>query len=145
MKIVAQRVKKASVFVDGKEIASMNKGTLIYFAAAKEDNKKNADWLADKILSLRIFEDEFGKMNRSLIDVKGSLMVVPQFTLYGNCRKGKRPGFDESASPETANELFKYFVNKLKESSIPVYTGKFRSHMEVTSINDGPVTFIIEK
>ena len=146
MKVIVQRVKRASVTIDGKEFSSMNKhGILIYFAAKKNDERKSADFLAEKAASLRIFEDQQGKMNLSVKDVDGSIMVVPEFTLYGDCSKGKRPGFDASAPHGEAQELFDYFVNKIREAYPDVLTGKFRSHMEVHSINDGPVTLIIEK
>ena len=146
MKLVVQRVKNAAVYVEGKEFSQMpGKGILAYFAVKRDDTLDNADWLADKLLGLRMFEDEKGKMNLSVKDVGANIMIVPAFTLYGNCSKGKRPGFDASAPPEQANELFEYFIEKIRSSVSRVFMGKFRSHMEVHSINDGPVTFIIEK
>ncbi|MBN1521812.1 MAG: D-tyrosyl-tRNA(Tyr) deacylase [Candidatus Aureabacteria bacterium] len=145
MKIIVQRVKDASVHVEGKSVCSMEKhGLLIYFAVRKGDNEKNADFLAEKAAGLRIFEDEKGKMNLSVKDVDGAILIVPEFTLYGDCSKGKRPGFDLSAPPIEAGRLFEYFADKIKTFHKNVFTGIFRSHMHVHSTNDGPVTFIIE-
>jgi D-tyrosyl-tRNA(Tyr) deacylase len=145
MKAVFQRVRRASVRVDGADFSSMNHaGLLVYLAVKKGDTEKSADWLCDKFLGLRIFEDTEGKMNLSVQDVKGGVMIVPEFTLYGDCTHGKRPGFDMSAPPDEANRLFEYFVRACREKHPDVFCGKFRARMEVESVNDGPVTFVIE-
>jgi len=146
MKLIVQRVKKASVEINNNIYSKMDHfGLLIYVAFCKGDCTKNADYLAEKAIGLRIFEDNNNKMNLSVRDVKGYVMVVPEFTLYADCSRGKRPSFDMSAGFEDAKKLFEYFVEKLKTLHSNVITGAFRQHMQVASINDGPVTFILEK
>ncbi len=145
MKALIQRVKRASVTIDGKLYSSINHGMLILLGVAKGDEKHNAELLAEKLLKLRIFEDENGKMNKSLIDVNGEMLVVSQFTLCGDCKKGTRPGFDNAAPPDIANELYEYFVMQIKEAGIRCQTGKFAAMMDVELVNDGPVTFMVEK
>jgi len=145
MKGLIQRVKRASVTIDGQLYSSIGSGLLIFLGVEKEDTKDNADKLSDKIANLRIFEDENEKMNLSVKDVGGDILVVSQFTLCGNCKKGTRPSFDNSAPPDYANELYEYFVSKIKECGLNVCTGKFRAMMDVELINDGPVTFWVEK
>ena len=145
MKALIQRVKRASVSISGELYSSINKGILIFFGVEKEDEKVNAEKLADKILKLRIFEDENEKMNLSVKDVNGELLVVSQFTLCGDCKKGTRPSFDKAASPQDAVDLYEYFIKYLKEQNIKVETGKFRAMMDVELVNDGPVTFWLEK
>ncbi len=145
MKALIQRVKRASVSISGKLYSSINKGILIFLGVEKEDEKVNAEKLADKILKLRIFEDENEKMNLSVKDVNGELLVVSQFTLCGDCKKGTRPSFDKAASPQDAVDLYEYFIKYLKEQNIKVETGKFRAMMDVELVNDGPVTFWLEK
>ena len=145
MKALIQRVKRASVTIDGKLYSSINHGMLILLGVAKGDEKHNAELLAEKLLKLRIFEDENGKMNKSLIDVNGEMLVVSQFTLCGDCKKGTRPGFDNAAPPDMANELYEYFVKQIKEAGIRCQTGKFAAMMDVELVNDGPVTFMVEK
>lgn len=145
MKALIQRVKRASVTVDGEKISEIGKGILVFLGVEKKDEKENAEKLVDKILKLRIFEDENEKMNFSVTDVNGELLVVSQFTLCGDCKKGTRPSFDKASPPEKAVELYEYFVEYLKSINIPVQTGKFRAMMDVELINDGPVTFFIEK
>ncbi len=145
MKALIQRVKRASVSISGELYSSINKGILIFLGVEKEDEKVNAEKLADKILKLRIFEDENDKMNLSVKDVNGELLVVSQFTLCGDCKKGTRPSFDKAASPQDAVDLYEYFIKYLKEQNIKVETGKFRAMMDVELVNDGPVTFLLEK
>lgn len=145
MKALIQRVKRASVSISGELYSSINKGILIFLGVEKEDEKVNAEKLADKILKLRIFEDENEKMNLSVKDVNGELLVVSQFTLCGDCKKGTRPSFDKAALPKDAVDLYEYFIKYLKEQNIKVETGKFRAMMDVELVNDGPVTFWLEK
>lgn len=145
MKALIQRVKRASVSIDGELYSSIKAGILVFLGVEKCDNNENADWLAEKILKLRIFEDENGKMNKSLADIDGEILVVSQFTLCGNCMKGTRPSFDNAMEPQRANELYEYFVSVLKNNGMSVKTGKFAAMMDVELINDGPVTFMIEK
>ena len=145
MKALIQRVKRASVTIDGKLYSSIGQGLLVLLGVVKGDEKQNAELLAEKLLKLRIFEDENGKMNKSLLDVKGQMLVVSQFTLCGDCKKGTRPSFDKSAPPEIANELYEYFVTQIKTANVQCQTGQFGAMMEVELINDGPVTFLVEK
>lgn len=144
MKAVVQRVKESSVTVGGACIGKIERGLLVLLGVEKDDTSRDADFLADKIIHLRIFEDEQGKMNRSVKDTEGALLVVSQFTLLGDCRKGRRPSFVRAADPEKAEKLYEYFVEKAKENEISVETGRFRAMMEVSLINDGPVTLIVE-
>jgi D-tyrosyl-tRNA(Tyr) deacylase len=146
MRVVIQRVAKASVRVGDEEISSIGRGILVLAAFSKKDSESELQWMAKKIVSLRVFEDDNGKMNRTLQEMGGEILVVSQFTLYGDCRKGRRPGFDKSASPEQAQDLYERFVKILeRESPGPVAEGVFREHMHVSLVNDGPVTLIIEK
>lgn len=145
MKALIQRVKRASVTVDGAKISEISKGILVFLGVEKEDVFENAEKLADKICKLRIFEDEDEKMNLSVTDVEGELLVVSQFTLCGDCKKGTRPSFDKAASPDVAVKLYNYFIEYLKNKNISVKTGKFQAMMDVELINDGPVTFWLEK
>lgn len=144
MKAVIQRVSEAGVRVDGRTVGAVERGVLVLLGVEKGDSTKEADWLAEKIANLRIFEDAAGKMNLSLLDIKGELLAVSQFTLAGNCSKGRRPSFDTAAPPEEANQLYEYFVGKTWELGIPVQTGIFQADMKVSLVNDGPVTFILE-
>lgn len=145
MKALIQRVKKASVTIDGELYSSVGKGLLIFLGVEKNDEKENAEKLADKIVKLRIFEDENEKMNYSILDVSGEILVVSQFTLCADCRKGTRPSFDNAASHQKALELYEYFINKIKQYNISLKTGKFRAMMDIELVNDGPVTFLVEK
>lgn len=145
MKALIQRVKRASVTIENELYSSIGAGLLVFVGVEKEDEKINAEKLADKIVNLRIFEDENDKMNLSVKDVKGEILVVSQFTLCGNCKKGTRPSFDNSAPLDKAVELYEYFVEQAKLSGLNVQTGKFRAMMDVELINDGPVTFWVEK
>lgn len=144
MKAVVQKVKRAKVSIDSNLFSSIDKGFLVLFGAEKGDNKNQADWLANKLSVLRCFPDENDKMNLSLQDVNGSILVVSQFTLCADVKKGTRPSFDNAMKPDEANELYEYFIAKLKEKSLSVKTGVFGAHMEVDLLNDGPVTFIID-
>ena len=145
MKALIQRVKTASVEIDGKIVSKIGQGLLVLLGVVKGDEQDNAELLADKLLKLRIFEDENGKMNRSLVDVGGEMLVVSQFTLCGDCIKGTRPSFDKSAPPEIANELYEYFVTQIRQAQIPCQTGVFGADMQVSLVNDGPLTFMVEK
>ena len=144
MKAVLQRVAEASVEVSGEMIVSTGHGLLLLVGADRGDSEKNADFLADRCLGLRIFEDDEGKMNRSVIDVGGDLLAVSQFTLSADLSKGRRPSFTSAMKPPEAERLFDYFVDKLKESRLNVKTGRFGARMIVRLVNDGPVTFVLE-
>lgn len=145
MKCLIQRVKKASVTINGELYSKINAGILALLGVEKGDSIENAEKLAEKILKLRIFEDDNGKMNKSLLDTKGEMLIVSQFTLCGDCKKGTRPSFDKSEKPELANKLYEDFVNIVKTAGIKTGTGKFGAMMDVELINDGPVTFMLEK
>ena len=145
MKIVVQRVKKADVKVDGEIVGKIDKGFMVLIGVTHTDTKENADYLAKKLCKLRVFEDENEKMNLSLKDVGGKLLLISQFTLYANTADGNRPSFIEAAKAEQANEIYEYSCDKCKEQGIEVQKGIFGAHMEVSLINDGPVTIIIEK
>lgn len=144
MRAVVQRVSRAGVAVDGKDIAETGKGLLVLLGVCKTDSEKQARYLADKIVHLRIFEDQKGKMNLSLLDVGGELMVVSQFTLYGDCRKGRRPSFVEAAGPEKAENLYEAFVRMVRDHGVTASTGRFRAMMDVFLVNQGPVTLILD-
>lgn len=144
MRAVLTCVKSASVTVDGREIANIGKGFLILLGVTHEDTEAQAVKLADKLMGLRVFEDENGKMNRSLEDVGGEVLVVSQFTLYGNCRKGRRPEFLAAARPEVAVPLYEKFVALCRDKGFRVQTGEFGAYMDVVSVNDGPMTLIVD-
>jgi len=144
MKFVVQRVKSASVSVDGKIIAKIYNGLLVLVGICEEDTKAEVEKMVNKLIGLRIFEDEQGKTNLSLHDVGGELLLVPQFTLYADCKKGNRPSFINAARPDHANPLFEYIVEKSREKVENVGTGQFGAHMEVELINDGPFTIILD-
>ena len=144
MRAVVQRVASSSVTVDNNKISNIEKGLLVLLGVTHEDTSKDVDYLLEKIVNLRIFEDEDEKMNLSLKDINGKLMVVSQFTLYGDCRKGRRPNFTEAAKPDLANNLYEEFIEKAKKQNINVATGKFGAHMMVELVNDGPVTMLID-
>lgn len=145
MKTVIQRVRSAAVTVEDRIVGQIGPGLLVLLGVEKGDDQARADWLAEKIAGLRIFSDQEGKMNLSLRDVGGSLLVVSQFTLAGNCTKGKRPSFDTAAPPAEGERLYEYFVGAAKRLGLPVETGIFQADMQVALVNDGPVTFILEK
>ena len=144
MRAVIQRVKKSSVTVKNKIIGKIDSGLLVLLGISREDEKKDADYLAEKISNLRIFEDENAKMNRSLLETGKEMLVVSQFTLLGDCRKGRRPSFVNAADPDKAKELYEYFASQVKLKGVKVKTGQFRALMSVALINDGPVTLIVE-
>ena len=144
MRIVCQRVKEAKVEVNSIVTGSINEGLLVYLGVGEGDTIKDAQFISDKIANLRIFSDEQGKMNLSVKDIGGSILLVSNFTLYGDCRKGRRPGFDAAADPKIANELYEIVAQLIKESDVPVEKGVFKEHMQVSSINDGPINFILD-
>lgn len=144
MKLIIQRVSEASVAVDHEIIGQIDKGFLVFIGIGKEDTKEIADKYVKKMLGLRIFEDENGKTNFSLKDVKGQLLLVSQFTLYANCQKGNRPGFMEAGDPETANKLYEYIIGKCRQEISVVETGVFGADMKVSLVNDGPFTIILD-
>jgi D-tyrosyl-tRNA(Tyr) deacylase len=144
MKAVIQRVSKASVDVDGKIISSIGDGLLVLIGIEQGDRPSDADYLAEKIAHLRIFEDDNGKMNRSLLETGGQMLVVSQFTLLGDCRKGRRPSFVKAAPPDIADRLYEHFSDQVSQKGIDVQTGRFRTLMKVSLVNDGPVTLILE-
>lgn len=144
MKIILQRVKQAEVRVNKKIIGQIKRGMLIFAGIGKEDTSSDADYLAQKVAQLRMFEDRGGKMNLSATEVGAELLVVSQFTLYGDCRKGRRPSFDKAADPQKGKELYDHFVNELRNRDLKVETGQFQAKMDVGLVNNGPVTFILE-
>jgi D-tyrosyl-tRNA(Tyr) deacylase len=145
MRVVLQRVKEAHVEVAGTTVGKIGLGLLILMGVTSSDTRKDAEYLAEKIVHLRIFPDEERRMNRSLIEAGGSLLVISQFTLYGDCRKGRRPSFDEAAPPDQARELYEYFVGQLRAiRNTIVETGVFQAEMGVHLVNDGPVTFVLD-
>ncbi len=144
MRIVVQRVKRASVDVNEKTVGAIGAGLLVLLGVGRGDSQAEADFLAEKMINLRIFADDAGKMNRSVKDIGGAVLVVSQFTLYGDCSKGRRPSFDEAAEPVMARSLYEYFVGRLRTEMLEVQTGVFQAAMEVSLINDGPVTLILE-
>ena len=143
MKTVIQRVSESEVFIDKKTSGKISKGILILLCVERGDNESDADYIAGKILNLRIFDDSQSKMNLSALEVQAELLVISQFTLSADCKKGRRPSFDSSAEPKEAEKLYKYFINKLRDSSLRVESGIFGAMMDIHLINDGPVTFII--
>ena len=144
MRAVLTRVKSASVTIDGQVVGKIGQGFLILLGVGPEDDEKHCRYLAEKALGLRVFEDENGKMNRGLEDVGGQVLVVSQFTLYGNCRKGRRPSFTDAADPELGNRLYEQFLADCTELGYPPQHGSFGADMQVESINDGPVTLILD-
>ena len=144
MRIVAQSVLSASVIVSGNTVGSIANGLLVFLGVSRDDAEGDADYLLDKLLWLRIFPDDERKMNRNVQDARGSLLVVSQFTLYGDCRKGRRPSFDSAAPPDRARALYEYFLAAARKSPVPVQSGEFQAMMEVHLVNDGPVTILID-
>ncbi len=144
MRAVIQRVISSSVTVGNEVVGKIDRGLLVLLGVAKSDRIDDAEYLADKIVNLRIFEDENRKLNRSLLDIGGKMLVVSQFTLLGDCRKGRRPSFVRAASPDLAMELYQQFVESVRQKGVSVKTGRFQTMMEVSLVNDGPVTLIVE-
>ena len=144
MRAVIQRVSRATVSVDGEIVGQIEKGLLVLLGVSVDDAEKDANYLVEKTLNLRIFEDAEDKMNLSILDIKGELLVVSQFTLYGDARKGRRPSFIEAAAPEEANRLYEFFVAEARKQIAKVETGKFQAMMDVELVNDGPVTILLD-
>jgi len=145
MRIILQRITHGEITVGERQVGKCGPGLAVFLAVGREDTKVNADYLVEKISRLRVFEDESGKMNRSILDIEGEFLVVSEFTLYGDCSKGMRPSFSRAASPADAIRLYDYFVARLRASGRPVATGEFQTSMTVSIQNDGPVTLVLEK
>lgn len=143
MRAVVQRVSRAQVSVDGKVVGEIGRGLLVLLGVTHADTEADADYLANKIVGLRIFEDENGKMNLDTTAVEGGILVVSQFTLYGDVHRGKRPSFDAAAAPERARQLYEYFVERIRSAGLPCQTGRFQEMMQVELVNDGPVTILL--
>lgn len=144
MKAVVQRVKETSLKVNGELISQIPYGLIVYFGVGKGDGYDKADYLASKIAKLRVFEDENGKMNKSVIDIKGEILIVSQFTLYADVSHGNRPGFSEAELPDKANEIYEYFCKKVEENGVAVKKGVFGADMKISQLSDGPVTILYE-
>ncbi|NLK08035.1 MAG: D-tyrosyl-tRNA(Tyr) deacylase [Firmicutes bacterium] len=144
MRALVQRVEGGQVKVDGKIVGKIGHGMVIFLGVAKDDTQWDASWLANKVGNLRIFDDADGRMNLSILDTQGEALVVSQFTLYGNCRKGRRPSFDDAAGPKEAQDLYMDFVENLEKLGISVATGQFQAYMSVELVNSGPVTLMVE-
>lgn len=144
MRAVVQRISKGKVIVDEQTTGAIDKGLLVFLGVTNGDTLEDVKYMAEKIVNLRIFEDEDEKMNLSLKDIEGEILAVSQFTLLGDCRKGRRPSFTEAAKPEEANKLYEVFVSKCRDLGVKVETGVFQAHMMVHSINDGPITMLID-
>ncbi len=144
MRAVVQRVKSAQVYVDGRLTGGIGNGLLIFIGVGKGDDEKDISYMVSKLPDLRIFEDTSGKFNLSLKDVSGEMLIVSQFTLFGDCRKGRRPSFTDAEEPTTAKDLYDRLIDRLKEQGVPVQTGEFQAKMEVHLVNDGPVTLLLD-
>jgi D-tyrosyl-tRNA(Tyr) deacylase len=141
---VVQRVSEASVAVEGRTVSAIGAGMLVLLGVGRADTETDAGWLAEKVANLRIFADDAGQMNRSLLEVGGEALVVSQFTLYGDCRRGRRPGYSDAAPPEEANRLYEHFCARLRDTGTAVATGVFRADMDVRLVNRGPVTLLLD-
>ena len=144
MRMVCQRVLEAQVKVNDQSVGKIGKGLLVFLGVGKGDTQKDAEFIAEKLVNLRIFADEAGKMNRSVQDVGGAILLISNFTLHGDCRKGRRPGFDAAAEPALAEQLYEMVIALVARQGVPVEKGIFGAYMQVTSINDGPVTFLLD-
>lgn len=144
MRVVIQRVVQAQVDVGAQTVGRIDRGLLVYLSVGKSDSENDAQYIADKLVNLRVFADQDDKMNLSLSDVGGSILMISQFTLHGDIRKGRRPSFEQPAAPELAKQLYEDTINRIRQHQIRVETGAFAAHMHVTSINDGPVTFLLD-
>ena len=144
MRMVCQRVLQAQVETEGQRVSQIGNGLLVYLSVAKTDTPKDAQFMAEKLVNLRVFADEAGKMNRSVLDVGGAILLVSNFTLHGDCRKGRRPGFDAAAEPKLAEQLYEKVADLMAEQGIAVEKGRFGEHMQVSSVNDGPVTILLD-
>jgi D-aminoacyl-tRNA deacylase len=144
MRSVVQRVSRAQVTINEKLVGVIGPGVAVLLGIHSDDGEKEVRWMADKIINLRIFEDEKGLMNRSLLEVCGEMLIVSQFTLYGDCRKGRRPGYSSAARPETAEPLYEYFIQTVRQRGITAATGRFQAMMHVELVNDGPVTLLLD-
>jgi len=144
MRAVVQRVRSASVRVDGESVGSIENGLLVFIGIGQDDVDRDVSYIADKLSALRLFDDVNGKINWSVSDVGGSLLVVSQFTLFGDCRRGRRPSYAAAASPETARQLYENVIDRLRRHGCSVQTGKFQAHMDVECVNDGPVTVLLD-
>ena len=142
--MVCQRVLQAQVETEGQRISQISNGLLVYLSVGTGDSEKDAQFMAEKLVNLRIFADEAGKMNRSVLDVGGAILLVSNFTLHGDCRKGRRPGFDAAAEPKLAEQLYEKVADLIAEQGVAVEKGHFGEHMQVSSVNDGPVTFLLD-
>lgn len=145
MKLLIQRVKQAKVTVEGNIVGAIELGVTVFVGITHSDTPAQAAWLASKLIHLRLFEDDSGKINRSLLDTKGSALIISQFTLYADCNEGRRPSFIKAAPPEIAIPLYELFIEDVKKGGVPVETGIFGAHMQVSLINNGPVTLILER
>jgi len=144
LRAVVQRVKNSEVKVDDNIIGSIDSGLLVFLGIGNEDAMDDIDYLIDKIVNLRVFEDQEGKMNLSALDLEKEIMIISQFTLYGDCRKGRRPSFFDAAPPDQAERLYDVFVNKIKNYDLKIATGEFQAMMDIDSVNDGPVTLLLD-
>ena len=144
MRAVIQRVSRASVTVDFETTGEIGAGILVLLGIHKDDGAQEIKWMVDKVINLRIFEDEDGKMNYSLLDTGGAMLIVSQFTLYGDCRKGRRPGYSTAASPDSAKSLYQQFIDTVKQKNISTASGRFQAHMDMELVNDGPVTLLLD-
>lgn len=144
MRFVCQRVLNAKVEVNGQSVGRIEKGLLVYLSVGKDDTLKDAEFIAEKLINLRIFPDDAGKMNRSILDVGGAILLVSNFTLHGDCRKGRRPGFDAAAQPQLAQQLYEKVADLIAQQGVPVEKGVFGEYMHVTSTNDGPINFLLD-
>ena len=145
MKLILQRVTQASVAIDNKTYSQINQGLVVFLGIHQNDNKQTIEWLVNKLVNLRIFSDSEAKMNLSVIDIKGEILLISQFTLYADSQKGNRPGFTDAAKPDIAIPLYEAFIKRLESTGITVKTGQFGAHMDISLINSGPVTIILER